>query len=214
MFDSGRRQILVYVVVAASVLLLGLNSLGGSGPEGDPSIESANAAGGAAGSAEAAGTASGSEGGDFEISQKSSRLVVDVSGGVKDPGVYRLAEGSRVIDAIRIAGGPRKGAMPWAINRAAMLADGQQVVVPLSAGSGSSDSATTSAGSGSPDTPISLGSATQEQLEGIDGIGPVTAAGILEFRDSKGGLSSVDELDQVSGIGPVTMEALRSSLMP
>jgi competence protein ComEA len=73
------------------------------------------------------------------------------------------------------------------------------------------DSAT--AGS-SEEGPISLGSATVEQLETIDGIGPVTAGDILEFRDRNGGLSSVDQLDQVSGIGPATMEALRGRLQP
>ena len=64
------------------------------------------------------------------------------------------------------------------------------------------------------DGPISLGSATAEQLDTIDGIGPVTAQSILDYRDEQGGLASVDELDQVSGIGPATMEALRGSLQP
>jgi competence protein ComEA len=64
------------------------------------------------------------------------------------------------------------------------------------------------------DGPISLGSATLEQLDSIDGIGPVTAQSILDFRDEHGGLSSVDELDEVSGIGPTTMEALRGRLQP
>ena len=59
------------------------------------------------------------------------------------------------------------------------------------------------------DGPISLGTATVEQLDTIDGIGPVTAEDIVEFRDQHGGLASVDQLDQVSGIGPATMESLR-----
>ena len=64
------------------------------------------------------------------------------------------------------------------------------------------------------DGPISLGTATVEELDTIEGIGPVTAAAILEFRDQNGGVSSVDDLDQVSGIGPTTMEALRARLQP
>ena len=62
--------------------------------------------------------------------------------------------------------------------------------------------------------PISLGTATVEQLDTIEGIGPVTAAGIIEFRDQNGGVASIDELDQISGIGPATMEALRARLQP
>ena len=65
-----------------------------------------------------------------------------------------------------------------------------------------------------PTAPISLGTATVEELDTIEGIGPVTAAAILEFRDQNGGVSSVDDLDQVSGIGPTTMEALRARLQP
>ena len=64
------------------------------------------------------------------------------------------------------------------------------------------------------DGPISLGTATVEQLDTIEGIGPVTAQDIIDFRDEHGGLSSVDELDQISGIGPATMEALRDRLQP
>ena len=79
---------------------------------------------------------------------------------------------------------------------------------------GSSDRALVIDVAGAGGAPISLSSATAEQLEQIEGIGPVTAADIIEFRDSKGGLSSIDQIDEVSGIGPVTMEALRSSLQP
>jgi competence protein ComEA len=65
-----------------------------------------------------------------------------------------------------------------------------------------------------PSGPVSLGSATAEDLDAIEGIGPVTAAAILEFRDERGGVASVDELDEISGIGPTTMEALRGALQP
>jgi competence protein ComEA len=148
------------------------------------------------------------------------RIVVDVSGAVKRPGVYRFAHGQRVIDAIRRAGGPTRDAYPSGINRAALLADGQQVVVPSAVAVGDAgaaagpEAASAGAGVAAADAPISLGSATQAQLEEIEGIGPVTAQSILEFRDSQGGVASIDELDEVSGIGPVTMEALRSRLQP
>ena len=136
-------------------------------------------------------------------------LVVHVAGAVDDPGVYRMPPGSRVTDAIDRAGGTTGGAAADAINLAAPLADGQQIQVPEKVEGGGI--AATGAAS---DAPISLGTATVEELDTIEGIGPVTAAAILEFRDQNGGVSSVDDLDQVSGIGPTTMEALRARLQP
>ena len=116
---------------------------------------------------------------------------------------------SRVDDAIRRAGGASGEAMLEAVNRAARLADGQQVMVPERVPGGAA-AVTGAAAEG----PISLGTATAEQLEEIDGIGPVTAAAIVEYRDERGGLSSIEQLDEVSGIGPATMESLRSQLQP
>jgi competence protein ComEA len=125
--------------------------------------------------------------------------------------VYRLPAGARVTDAVDRAGGASSGALLEAINLAARLADGQQVVVPRKGPGGAPLAA---AGSGGEEGPISLGTATVEQLDTIDGIGPVTAQKIVEYRDQQGGLSSVDQLNQVSGIGPATMEALRARLQP
>lgn len=119
-----------------------------------------------------------------------------------------------MIDAIDRAGGSTPKALLTGLNRAALLSDGQQVVVPPSAGDAGGLTAAASGLGTAPDAPISIGTATQEQLETIDGIGPVTAGKILEFRDSSGGLSSIEDLDQVSGIGPVTMESLRAALTP
>jgi competence protein ComEA len=120
-----------------------------------------------------------------------------------------MPAGARVVDAIDRAGGPDGDATLEGINRAARLTDGQQVVVP-----GGDAAAAMGAGAAGLEGPISLGSATVEQLETIDGIGPVTAAKIVEYRDQQGGLGSVDELDRVSGIGPATMESLRDRLQP
>jgi competence protein ComEA len=136
--------------------------------------------------------------------------VVDVTGAVDRPGVYRLPAGSRVNDAVQRAGGPSSGAELESVNLAARLADGQQVVVPRRVPGG----AAAVVGGAASEGPISLGTATVEQLEEIDGIGPVTAEDIVGFRDQHGGLSSVDQLDQVPGIGPATMESLRARLQP
>jgi competence protein ComEA len=199
MFEAGRNQILIYVAVAAVLLLVGFNSMRGGGGSGGQILPS-----------EKASTGEGDEAG-FSVSANRSKLVVDVSGGVRRPGVYRMPEGARVVDAIARAGGALPKALPGAINRAAKLADGQQVMVPMAASAGGAAGGVAAT---VPDAPVSLGAATPEQLEEIEGIGPVTAQKIIEFRDSSGGVGSIDDLDQVSGIGPVTMEALRSGLQP
>jgi competence protein ComEA len=141
----------------------------------------------------------------------SGEVVVHVAGEVDDPGVYRLAAGSRVTDALKRAGGPTGSADQNAINLAAMLADGQQVVVPAKVtGSGGTATAAAAPEAG----PISLGTATEADLETIDGIGPVTAADIIEFRDSSGGVGSIEQLDEIPGIGPATITALGERLQP
>lgn len=226
MFGIAHSRLLAYLLIAVVLLLVGANSLRNQGRDDSPgALETASAAGAGAGTGTAAGSpgdgsgtglpgADGTE--DFAISASSRKLVVDVSGAVARPGVYRFADGARVIDAIQRAGGPAGRALVGAINRAALLADGQQVVVPFRAAAGQGGGSAVPVGSGAAagSGPISFGTATPEQLEEIEGIGPVTAADLIEFRDSRGGIASIDELDQVSGIGPVTMEALRSGLQP
>jgi competence protein ComEA len=196
----SRAQLLVYGAIAVAVLLLGARWLS----SGDGSEASAFGA---------VGAPHASDRSTVEVDQSSGGLIVHVAGEVRQPGVYRLAAGSRVTDAVERAGGVTARGSPDSINLAAKVADGQQVVVPASVGSptGVSGTAGTAA---APDAPIGLGSATVEQLDTIEGIGPVTAADIIEFRDQQGGLASVDELDQISGIGPATMEALRARLQP
>lgn len=197
-------QLAVYVVVGAVLLLVGLNSIR------DEKSESAIFASGKA-------TNGGESRGGLSVEAGNRRLVVDVSGAVRRPGVYRFSHGARVIDAIERAGGSTAGASLGYINRAAVLSDGQQVVVPegvQGGGSGATASSASGAGSAAADVPISIGTASQADLEEIDGIGPVTAQKILEFRDSQGGVGSIDDLDQISGIGPVTMESLRAALAP
>jgi competence protein ComEA len=199
--ELSRAQIAVYGAIAVALLLVGARAIRG---EGEGAADQAFAAGSASGAAESSGEG-GSEG--FTISGQAGDLVVDVTGAVVRPGVYRMPAGSRVDDAVRRAGGATGRAELEAVNLAARLADGQQVVVPERGPGG------TVAGSDE-EGPISLGTATVEQLDTIDGIGPVTAADIVEYRDQHGGLASVDQLDQISGIGPATMESLRARLQP
>jgi competence protein ComEA len=188
--EVSRSQLLIYAAIAIAVLLLGARWIRSSG-------------GGSAGGTEVSFAADSSHEGEG-----TRDVVVHVAGDVTRPGVYRLPAGSRVTDAVRRAGGFAGGANQDAINLAARLSDGQQVVVP-----GRGTVAATSAAGGQTG-PISLGSATVEQLDGIEGIGPVTAQKIIEFRDQHGGLSSINQLDQVDGIGPSTMETLRAGLQP
>jgi competence protein ComEA len=161
------------------------------------------------------------EGGEssFSVSGEAGDVVVDVAGAVERPGVYRLPAGSRVDDAVKRAGGTTAKAEVESLNLAARLADGQQVVVPERAPAGGGAATTGGAGASAgvaaaEEGPISLATATAAELDTIDGIGPVTAEDIINFREEHGGLSSVDQLDQISGIGPATMESLRERLGP
>jgi len=192
--ELSRNQVVVYAAIAVALLLVGARAIRGEGGT-DASF--------------AAADSGGSSSGSFSISGQAGDLVVDVTGAVRRPGVYRMPAGSRVDDAVTRAGGPTGKAELEAVNLAAHLADGQQVVVPEHLAA-----AAAAEGAGAEEGPISLGTATVQQLEEIDGIGPVTAGDIVDFRDEHGGLSSVDQLDQVPGIGPATMEALRDRLQP
>jgi competence protein ComEA len=192
--EMSRSQVVVYAAVALALLLVGARAIRGQG-ETDSSF--------------AAETGSGGNGASISVTGAGGAVVVDVTGAVRRPGVYRMPAGSRVDDAVARAGGASPRAELEAINLAARLADGQQVVVPEAVPGGP-----VAAAAGPEEGPISLGTATAEQLEEIEGIGPVTAGDIIAFRDEHGGLSSVDQLDQVPGIGPATMEALRARLQP
>jgi competence protein ComEA len=200
--ELSRSQIAVYGTVAVALLLLGARAIRAEGSDGSGYRSS---------SASSFSPSGGGAGFSLENSGSGADVVVDVTGAVARPGVYRLPAGARVTDAVERAGGVSSGALLEAINLAARLADGQQVVVPKREAGGGSPA---TAGVASEEGPISLGTATVEQLDTIDGIGPVTAQDIIEYRDQHGGLSSVDQLDQVSGIGPATMESLRARLQP
>jgi competence protein ComEA len=135
-------------------------------------------------------------------------IIVDVAGEVKKPGVYEFTEGERVIDALNAAGGPKHDANLAALNLAAPLADGSQVLVPATVAAtapGFSSGSTTSGGT----TLINVNTADAIQLQELPGIGEVLSAAIVKYREDNGPFASVDQLDEVSGIGPATLENIR-----
>jgi len=134
-------------------------------------------------------------------------VLVHVAGWVRDPGVYELRDGDRVIDAVQAAGGPRRGADLDALNLAAPLVDGNQVLVPRAVKA--SSGGTVAEGSGSGAALININTASAGELEALPGVGEVIAQRIVDYRTENGPFASVDELLDVSGIGPATLEEMR-----
>jgi competence protein ComEA len=134
-------------------------------------------------------------------------VLVDVSGWVRHPGVYEFTEGARVIDAIDAAGGARSGASLEALNLAAALVDGTQILVPREGQEGVapppvSDGAVVG-------SLINVNTATATELEELPGVGEVIAQAIVDYRTENGPFASVDQLLDVSGIGDATLENIR-----
>lgn len=139
-----------------------------------------------------------------------TRAVVYVVGAVHRPGVYTLKEGQRVRDAVARAGGPTAAADLAAVNLAGRIVDAQQVVVPTQAAivTGGAPPAAAAA------PVVSLSTATVEQLDTLDGVGPATAEKIVAYRTEHGGFRALEELAEVPGIGPKKLEGLRGQLQP
>ncbi|HZQ31908.1 MAG TPA: ComEA family DNA-binding protein [Mycobacterium sp.] len=152
-------------------------------------------------------------------------VVVSVVGLVHKPGLVTLQPGARIADAVTAAGGTLDGADLIGLNMAQRVSDGQQIIVgmapppgqPAKLGSGVAPSSggqdgasPTGSKSASPSGPIDLNSATVEQLDALPGVGPVTAAAIVAWRQSHGKFTSVDQLGEVDGIGPGRLEKLRN----
>src|SRR5437660_516453 len=148
-------------------------------------------------------TASGSS---PAATKKGARVTVHVAGAVAKPGVYDLAGGARVIDAVEAAGGGAPDADLNRLNLAAKVADGQRVLVQrvgeaAPAGSASAGGSGSGSGSADPSGLVNLNSATQAELEALPGIGPSLAGAIVTERERRGGFRSVNELGDVRGIG-------------
>ncbi|MDT0451553.1 ComEA family DNA-binding protein [Streptomyces hesseae] len=144
-------------------------------------------------------------------------VVVDVTGKVLRPGVQRLPPGSRVEDALEAAGGARPGADTTGLNQARVLMDGELIVVGAPAPGGPAPAAGGSAapsGGGVAAGPVSLNSATLQQLDALPGVGPVLAQHILDYRTQHGGFRSVADLRHVNGIGARRFTDLKPLVQP
>ncbi|MGM7446170.1 helix-hairpin-helix domain-containing protein [Streptomyces tunisiensis] len=143
-------------------------------------------------------------------------IVVDVGGKVRDPGVHRLPAGSRVEDALKAAGGVRPGTKTGGLNRARFLVDGEQLVIggPAPAGAAVPAAPAATGTAVGPTTPVSLSTATVDQLDTLPGVGPVLAQHIVDYRTRNGGFRSVDELREVNGIGDRRFADLRDLVRP
>lgn len=217
-----KPQLAIYAALVVAVLLIGARFLR-SGADAGPApsdAPSAFATTTSTGTPDGLGSAGGG-GTDNASGLAAGRLVVDVKGAVRRPGVYRLDAGARAYDAVRRAGGLTQHADRVGVNLAARVVDGGEVVVPERGGTagGAATSAPTpsgadAAGGGTSDAPLSLdlNTATEQELEQLDGVGPAIAANIVAYREQHGGIASVDELDEVSGIGDAKLAAIRAQL--
>lgn len=195
-----RQQVIAWGAVGLVILLVGVNYLRGhistSGKEEVPAV---------------------TMGLKEEHGSATARLKVHIIGAVARPGLYEADPGSRVADALTLAGGATPTADLNQVNLAAKIADGQQLVVPEIGAAGTTGvNATGAGGSGTPgaaNQPVNLNSANQAQLEELDGVGPKTAQKIIEYRDSHGGFKSIEEMMEVPGIGPAKFEQIKGQVV-
>jgi competence protein ComEA len=206
---GSHSTVAIWLVAAVLAVLAGMRLLGG----GDSATPAVSVDGGTAPSAGDAATASGAATapGSSAREGEGAGLYVHVAGAVGKPGLIRLQAGARVATAIERAGGPTRRADLTLVNLAARLQDGQQIVVPVA---GAAGAAPGSAAGAAPGAKLHLSTATPEQLEEVEGIGPTLAEGIVAYRDAHGGFRSVDELAKVDGIGEKRLATLREALQP
>jgi competence protein ComEA len=143
-------------------------------------------------------------GGTGRAGAPGGEVVVDASGAVAHPGLYRLPAGSRVADLVAAAGGPALDADIDRVNLAAPLADGTDIVVPRIG-----EPAPTQAGSTASSGPLDLNTATADELDELPGVGPATAKAIIDARTKAGRFGAVDDLLDIRGIGPAKLDAIR-----
>ena len=184
----SRQQLVTWIAVAVVVVVLGARYLKSSSPAAAPAVAPAAR---------------------VEEPRAAARVLVHVAGAVREPGVYRLPAGSRIDDAVRRAGGTSSRADLSAVNLAAKVEDGRQVLVPERPRRGAGGTAASTA---APGQPLDLNTASLEQLDTLPRVGPATAQQILDHREQHGGFGNVEELGQVPGIGEKRLADLKEQV--
>jgi competence protein ComEA len=184
----------IWLVAAALAVVAGVRLFGGGGDPGAPPVRVDGIAA-------------------KKAADRGAELHVHVAGAVRRPGLVRLPPGTRVATALERVGGPTRRADLTLVNLAAEVQDGQQIVVPV-AGTAARPGPSGAASGMAPGAKIHLSTATAEQLDEVDGIGPTLAERIIEYRDAHGGLRSLQELSEVEGIGEKRLATLREALQP
>jgi len=134
-----------------------------------------------------------------EIQHENGKIMVFVCGHVKEPGVYGLETGSRVIDAVDAAGGLSEDAFIDSLNLAQVVIDGERIYIPDLETAG--ETGLYSQGKDSGEMRMNINNASKDQLESLPGIGPVTAQKIIDYRIKNGGFKDIEELKMINGIG-------------
>lgn len=143
---------------------------------------------------------------DSEEAGEAADIYVDISGCVKNPGVYKVEPGTRIFQVIERAGGLTDGADTESVNRAEEVADGQKIVIRHMEASSEEESIINSDKSSGK---VNINTADMSELQSVPGIGPATAQKIIEYREHNGKFKSVEDILNVSGIGDKTLENMR-----
>jgi competence protein ComEA len=216
--EQSRGTVLAWVVAAVLATLALMRFAGGDDDAGSPSVRVDGP--GAGDGAPAVARSAAADGSRTHVGGGGEDVYVHVAGAVRRPGLFQVPAGSRVAAAVARAGGARPKADLTLVNLAARVQDGQQIVVPgpgVAPPGGAGTAGAGGAGSAAgavPGVKPSLATATVEQLEELDGIGPTLAERIVEYREAHGGFRSISELQDVEGIGEKRFASLKEALQP
>lgn len=149
---------------------------------------------------------------EMMVEEPASKLVVDISGCVKNPGVYEFEDGTRLHDVIQQAGGLTEEADIDAINQAELVTDGQKILIPEKLETMDGAESTTFTQNAVSNGKININQADSTTLQEIPGIGPATADKIIQYREANGRFQSIEDLKNVSGIGDKTFEKMKDNI--